>query len=327
MVRFTDTHRLFLQACVSRRIVTEEDAIDLLRQSYRSTTDRDIDEECNSISSWISDINQGLDSLGLELRRGHSEARGGRVVYALVNRKGDEIAQLATEFTPNEMAYFKKILEIIICNEDEEFSVGSMVAVREGTNQKVPISRNDTEELLQRFVDHGWLIKTSDGKYAMSTRCILELQSFFKDNYEGYIRECTLCYEYVTIGQRCATLQCPVRIHHPCSSAYFNRTGNQTPRCPQCNSLWDFNLRVGVDPTLIVFPAEEEQDSTATQVNHPPLGEATSRRSTSAAVNTPRRSTRETQEMSTADTEEMIEDETPIARKTRSQIQRSASRR
>lgn len=93
----------------------------------------------NNTDAWnefVGRVNRTLDKLDLEFRMLHDESTG-REMYALVssqvirpaakknnnisrlqvNRKGDEIAQLATDYGPAEIAFFKAIVSY------EKFSI------------------------------------------------------------------------------------------------------------------------------------------------------------------------------------------------------------
>lgn len=58
---------------------------------------------------FVDVVNNEINDVDLTLRRSRDE-RDGRTVIVLVNTKDDEIAQVATNYTTNEIAYFKQLV-------------------------------------------------------------------------------------------------------------------------------------------------------------------------------------------------------------------------
>ncbi|CAG8824817.1 35667_t:CDS:2, partial [Racocetra persica] len=99
---------------------------------------------------FVSTINQKLNLVDMEFRRSHDEDDG-NPVWALVNTNGDEIAKLATEYSP---------IELIVTADDDAFSASSIMALKEASKIKTPLTKSAAETLLQRFVDDKWLIQS-----------------------------------------------------------------------------------------------------------------------------------------------------------------------
>ncbi|KAF9005578.1 Nse1 non-SMC component of SMC5-6 complex-domain-containing protein [Cyathus striatus] len=236
-----DADRLFLQAILSRSVVTFdvakalwEKAVEAVKAS-NDAVDVSYSNDRDSWDEFIARINKSLDKLDLEFRHLHDESTG-KEMYALVNRKGDEIAQMATDYTPAEIAFFKAIVEQIILAPRESFSVSSLIALREigSIKPKVNMSKSQAEVVLGSFVARGWLLKSKRGRYSLSTRSILELQPFLKSTYPDEILECTICFEILTRGIACHTPNCKTRMHFHCFSNYRRRHGV----CPSCGKDW-----------------------------------------------------------------------------------------
>ncbi len=102
-----------------------------------------------------------------------------------MNDKGDEIAQMATQYTPNEIAYFRQLashastqmlysiidathtlihiqVEQIMTAPNETFCLNSLAALREVGNlvTKGSMTKAQAEVVLQSFVAQGWLLKS-----------------------------------------------------------------------------------------------------------------------------------------------------------------------
>ncbi|RUO96053.1 Nse1 non-SMC component of SMC5-6 complex-domain-containing protein [Jimgerdemannia flammicorona] len=243
MAPYTDAHRLFLQALISHRILKEEYAIQLYRNCC-NLTGEEVDDE--RFLDFIATLNDSVGQFDMEIRKMHDETTG-EPNWALVNTNGDEIAQLATEYTASEIAYFKRLIDLIVRADDDAFSVTSIVALREASKLKTPITKSAAEALLDKFVDDRWLIKARNGRYSMDIRCLLELQGYLRGEYEDEILECTLCLDILTKGQRCDVQNCSARLHHHCARNYFGPHRGEETVCMTCKTTWYAKNVVGDD--------------------------------------------------------------------------------
>ncbi|KAI0831418.1 Nse1 non-SMC component of SMC5-6 complex-domain-containing protein [Trametes gibbosa] len=259
MVSTADVQRLFLQAILSRRILSQklaakiwEKCIDAVKEA-NETLDIPYRADRNSWDNFVTSVNEALNPLDLEFAHLHDEVTG-KEMYAVVNRKGDEIAQMATEYSATEIAYFKAVLEQIMLAPSESFCVSSLAALREVNSLKANMTKSQAETTLGSFVARGWLLKSkcvpphpsfptynvmraSDyrlGRYSLSTRTILELQTYLRNTYESEVLDCTICMELVTRGIACYTNQCKTRMHTHC----FNNYKRRHHLCPTCNQSW-----------------------------------------------------------------------------------------
>lgn len=126
-----------------------------------------------------------------------------------------------------------------------------MTALREVNNLKQTITKSSAQTLLDTFVVRGWLLKSRQvavsgtfvpyqldfrrGRYSLSSRTLLELQTYLKTNYEDDIHECTICLELLTKGVGCYTLQCGARLHAHC---YKRFARENRISCPSCQVDW-----------------------------------------------------------------------------------------
>ncbi|TPX70567.1 hypothetical protein SpCBS45565_g01637 [Spizellomyces sp. 'palustris'] len=224
--------RLFIQAYLLERFSTEEDVLNVYQRVCETLGRPYVRED---LSSFISSMNQTLDTIDMELRRGHAP-RDGTTYYALVNTNGDEVAKMATECTPTEITYFKHLIEIIVHADDDVYELSSTVALSEATRIKPAMAKRDAEAFIDRMIKNKWLVDR-DGLISMSLRTILELQTYLKDQYPDRILECTLCMEIVTTDyERCNVANCQTRLHSYCSRQYFSRRNQNN--CPSCQSEW-----------------------------------------------------------------------------------------
>ncbi|OJT03133.1 Non-structural maintenance of chromosomes element 1 -like protein [Trametes pubescens] len=238
-VSSADVQRLFLQAILSRRILSQklaakiwEKCIDAVKEA-NETVDIEYRADRNSWDNFVTSVNEALNPLDLEFAHLHDEVSG-KEMYAVVNRKGDEIAQLATEYTATEIAYFKAVLEQIMLAPNESFCVSAMACLREVNSLKTNMTKSQAETTLSSFVARGWLLKSKLGRYSLSTRTVLELQIYLRNTYEGELLDCTICMELVTRGIACYTNQCKTRMHTHC----FNNFKRRHHQCPSCSQSW-----------------------------------------------------------------------------------------
>ncbi|KAF9567521.1 hypothetical protein CPC08DRAFT_680722 [Agrocybe pediades] len=233
-----DVDRLFLQATLSRGVMSVELAKNLWARSVQIVNDSNSAlkiQHNGSKDAWnefLTRINRSIDKLDLEVKVLHDE-ESGREMCALVNTKGDEIAQLATDYTPAEITFFKGVVEQIMLAPHEAYSVSSLAALREINELKLSMTKSQGEILLASFVAKGWLLKSKLGRYSLSTRSLLELQPYLKSTYPDEILECTVCMEILTRGLACYTPNCKVRMHHHCFARY-----RRSSECPSCSTKW-----------------------------------------------------------------------------------------
>ncbi|EGN95424.1 hypothetical protein SERLA73DRAFT_60158 [Serpula lacrymans var. lacrymans S7.3] len=168
MVSSNDVQRLFLQAVFSRGVLSFklakilwEKCIDAVKAAD-DTVDIEYSGDRVDWDNFVASINVALDSLDLEFRH-LSDEQTGKEVYALVNRKGDDIAQMATDYNPGEIAYFKAIVEQIMLAPRESYSMSSLAALREVNALKSNMTKAQAEVVLGSFAAKGWLLKS---KYA-----------------------------------------------------------------------------------------------------------------------------------------------------------------
>ncbi|KAI0065436.1 hypothetical protein BV25DRAFT_1880277 [Artomyces pyxidatus] len=239
MVSSNDVNKLFLQAVLSRRLISTDLGKVLWKKAIQAVqaVDDNLQIPYNGTEEgwgdFVGALNTTLNPLDLELSRLHDENTGIEM-YALVNRKGDEVAQLASDYSPLEIAYFKALVEQIMLAPNASYSISSLAALRESSTLKSAMSKTQAETVLASFVTKGWLHKSLKGRYSLATRTLLELLPYLKSTYPDEILECVICYEILTRGKGCYTPNCNVRIHDHCHTKY--RQGNS--KCPSCQHDW-----------------------------------------------------------------------------------------
>ncbi|KAI9446394.1 Non-structural maintenance of chromosomes element 1 [Lactarius indigo] len=166
MVSSGDVQRLFLQSVISRRVLSVDLAKALWKQSVEAVKAADdtiqINANTNSADGWsdfLATLNKSLDPLDLELSRTRDEITG-KEMYALVNRRDDEIARIASDYSPLEISYFRALVEQIMLAPNSSYSISSLAALREVNALTSPMTKTQAESVLASFVAKGWLLKS-----------------------------------------------------------------------------------------------------------------------------------------------------------------------
>lgn len=114
------------------------------------------------------------------------------------------------------------------------------------------VTNEQAEKTLNGLVAEGWFERSKEGWYTLSPRALLELQTWLVNEYndedtEGddwqRIKFCEACKGIVTVGRRCAELDCNVRLHDICQEAFLSSRPNRN--CPRCETEWDGGHFVG----------------------------------------------------------------------------------
>ncbi|TFK29863.1 hypothetical protein FA15DRAFT_663147 [Coprinopsis marcescibilis] len=232
-----DVYKLYLQAILSRGILSEEVAQLLMQKCRRAVLqacDNAIQVQDVDWDYFVQNVNALVDKLDFEFRP-ISDENTGAAFYALVNRKGDDIAQVATDYTPAEIAFFKAVVELIMDADNFSYSVSSLAALREIPALKLNFAKSQGEILLSSFVAKGWLNRSKRGRYTLAMRSMLELLPYLKSTFgEDALLECLICKDALTRGVACH--QCRKSIHYHCFAKY--KGNKESLNCPNCRGEW-----------------------------------------------------------------------------------------
>ncbi|KIK59760.1 hypothetical protein GYMLUDRAFT_44212 [Collybiopsis luxurians FD-317 M1] len=333
MVSPGDVQRLFLQAILARGILSENLAQVIWKKCVEAvkTTDEGVDVSySDSEEAWddfIQSVNTSLNDLDFEFKSIQDENTGKRL-FAMVNRKDDELAQVATDYNAVEITYFKAVVEQIMLARNESYSVSSLAALREVSagKEKLNLTKAQAEVLLGSFVANGWLLRSKRGRYSLSSRSLLELLPYLKSTYPDEIVECTICHEILTKGIACQRDNCKTRMHYHCFNTYRKRKGT----CPACSIEWpptdklllpvgELAVRDGDDKRQ-VRDSSESDDNEDIEEDEPPQASTKQRRRRSQAAKkgkskTDADSEEEAEEKDDTDEEEEEAEDTPPRRR------------
>ncbi|KAK4196309.1 Nse1 non-SMC component of SMC5-6 complex-domain-containing protein [Triangularia verruculosa] len=273
---YNDLHRSFIQNLMARGTLTFKEGQRLLADLKSKTIFEPVDPEAITLDHFTEAIRtarEAIEPLDYDIRYMRDQVRDERV-WVFYNTQSDPASQMATVHSAEEVAYIKRLLDAMF----ETYNTPRMevMAVDEGQALRVSrptrqsmangngINGDDAEGsqaatrglkhsevlvLLSSLVAEGWLEKSRDGFYSLSTRSLVELWSWLVATYNDeeedwqHLKFCEACKEIVTYGQRCTNVDCTIRIHDICSDGFWRTRPDK--KCPKCQTDWDGNNFVG----------------------------------------------------------------------------------
>lgn len=281
---FDDSNKAFIQAFLARNVLTLDEAKPMLASIWSVEEGKEIgaDEVSqDNLNSMISASNKALTPLDYEIQMTvHQDSR--ETYYALVNTTSDQLTQMATTLSNDEIAYVKRLLDEIFDKNNTKkrealciHGKDALNLVRAGRREtqstqtdnadltRYNLTMNEGEATLAKLVAEGWLEKSGKGFYSLSPRGLMELKSWLVETYNDdeedvkKIKDCEACKQIVTSvsslastgktddeqGQRCPTRECRIRLHTACAPTFFRSQRNSN--CPACKAQWDGKHYVG----------------------------------------------------------------------------------
>lgn len=176
---------------------------------------------------------------------------------------------MATTRTSEEIFYIRRFLDAMFetynTKRREVMAVTGMQAVETKIRKAARRSEGEAgtqaadkgltvdqvEKLLAKLAQEKWIEKSREGFYRLSPRALIELRTWLIETYNDpdepdewqRIKSCIACKELITVGQRCANLDCNVRLHNVCEEAYWR--ANPSKKCSKCRTAWDGKHYVG----------------------------------------------------------------------------------
>ncbi|WWD09182.1 hypothetical protein V865_007304 [Kwoniella europaea PYCC6329] len=237
-VRPTNLHRLFIQSMLSRRAIKEDVALEMYKRAVgacqaNDDTFRPLHETTiRGFRTFITDVSDILHDLGMEVVLGQEQTGKGRTWVVLRNTDPTEVALQATDYTPLEIDYYRRVVKEIIesypANSISHGQATTIVGELEGT-----MARHVAETLLDSLCSRGWLSKSKRGRYTLGVRAISELETYLKQQFEDYMQNCKHCKRVMLDGVCCSKEGCDAHYHSYCYSAILKLP---RPSCPGCKS-------------------------------------------------------------------------------------------
>ena len=222
---YGDWHRQFMQAMLSRPALSTEE----LKQLVGNICGGEAINGTAQLKTFLKTVRDKVQPLGLDLQKGTSE-RDGRPVYALVNTSGGEETVACAAFSEPQLRYLRALIQEVVTSVRGSISVMAALNLAEG------MSKSDAQALLRRLVRDCWLEDAeADGRVALHTRCILEMEPYLVQHYGEHVPRCQLCSKITVRGRMCERDGCGAKYHVHCVAKMRDRLG--TMKCQACSSV------------------------------------------------------------------------------------------
>lgn len=180
--------------------------------------------------NFILPIQQVLRPYDLDLQRVFF---GDEFLWGVVNLNGDAIAQLATTYTAEEVAAYKRVMDCLSSAPGHHITALEATMAIQRTDASIKCTASKAEAILAEFLDDKWLHQLNDrkGPVVLGPKAVLELRTYLVE--ERLFSECTFCAGLIVNGSQmgCSgftTGQCPVVLHEQC--------GRTLGACPTCKA-------------------------------------------------------------------------------------------
>ena len=155
--RLEPRHQALFQALLSRRALSDLDGDLLWKRVLKAV---DAEDELPRVNDSYADacqaINDAVAGLGLAIRQCVDQWTG-RAWRALVNVESDVLAEKATDYSANEIAFFRHLVRRIVTARNLAYSISLHDAIRCGNDRDMDpkVKRTDAQKLVAAFVNRG----------------------------------------------------------------------------------------------------------------------------------------------------------------------------
>ncbi|KAJ6153711.1 hypothetical protein N7470_006670 [Penicillium chermesinum] len=285
---YDDRNRAFAQAFMARSSMTFKEGRAVLAAIFSAHDNNSVDPtdiEEQQFVDYIAAANSAISPFDFEIRStlrqvpkaqdpGTPQSPPERV-YALVNTTSDPLTQLATTYTPDQIAFVKRVLDYMFDTNNTRLCEGMVITHMQAANLARPpagerhrresgtedsqsgpvgaLTMTEAETMVQRLMSEGWLERSPKDYISLTPRALMELRHWLVSEYndENFrdrpgrqkIKFCAACKDIMTVGQRCDNRDCPGRLHDHCTENFFRMERAEV--CPQCKQAWTGESFVG----------------------------------------------------------------------------------
>jgi hypothetical protein len=162
-------------------------------------------------------------------------------VYALVNTTSDPLMQLATTYSPDEIAFLKRLLDYMFIRNNTRLCEGMALSQMQAVQlHKAPSSGRQSigdeptqtqtasvqslrmtqaETMIIHLIEEGWLQKSPKGYLSLTPRALMELRGWLVSTYneendgtlKSRIKFCAACKDVITVV---SVYRCDVSAEH-----------------------------------------------------------------------------------------------------------------
>ncbi|XP_037093473.1 non-structural maintenance of chromosomes element 1 homolog [Pollicipes pollicipes] len=226
MTTYCDDHRRVAQALMSQPALSEAKLLALIRPATAAQAEAG-EHDRSRLKAFVDVVNEQLRPLGLEITKRKSESDGERM-YALLSFVDVPPTRDKPEL---QLLFMQAIAGEVFTSTDGCISSTDALHLADGLPCKT--TSTQAQSMLTKLIGDGWLEDAGFGHVCLSTRCIMEMESYLKRHYPGYVLSCPLCNDLVVRGEPCADCG-NERYHRPCLREYIQKVGAKM--CTQCGS-------------------------------------------------------------------------------------------
>jgi hypothetical protein len=193
------------------------------------------------IGAFVDAANSAISPFDLEIRTSRRQDPKGAnqdapstppvLVYALVNTTSDPLTQLATNYSADEIAFVKRVLDFMFDTNNRRRCEGMVITQMQavqlakaggdrrrstnvGTQQEGGAAQNLTmtqaQDMMKSLMSEGWLEKSRKGYLSLTPRALMELRTWLVSTYNDdeedgrrrkahRIKFCAACKDIITV--------------------------------------------------------------------------------------------------------------------------------
>ncbi len=247
-----NSHKAFLQCFMSRGILTNKEVREWHKRAVE-TYDGAEGFDNKRLAEFVNTINLNIKPMHMEIKKIIDEATGTHC-YGLTNTVESEITRVASDYSPAEHEFFKKLVEQLV-----ESDTGSLTSIEclnlVHTLENVKMTKKEAEALLGRLQQDNWVQKSQkSGGYSLAPRSLLELEQYIIETYPD-VTKCNMCSQLCLQGHCCG--ECDAKMHFHCAARFFDKKNEKTCPSLSCSAKWDH---------VTVVAASQKDAASSTQI-------------------------------------------------------------
>ena len=125
-------------------------------------------------------------------------------------------------FLPHELEYMKLLVKAIIDNPMRELQQNVALNLSKKVKKK-RVSIVQSENTLEKFIEHKWLMLSKDGNIRLSTRFIYEMEPYLNKAFKDKDLKCSFCERIVIRSVVCPNKACDSQFHVYCAAGSSNQ--------------------------------------------------------------------------------------------------------
>jgi len=229
--KYGTPHRMFVQGLMTRGII-DPDEFDhlfnlcLLRAKVKPPSEK-TEHRQKAKKAFISTIKSTIEAktslkLLLVYNEESKQMKRSLLLSNQMDRSKDSnqltIKAMVT-FLPHEIEFLQLLIREILDDPMREIPQTPALNLCKRVKKK-KMTLDECNDLLERLMEHKWLVLSKDSNIRLSTRFIYEMEPFLKDEYgQTQDLKCTSCHKIVIRSIVCPNEDCDSQFHVYCANA------------------------------------------------------------------------------------------------------------